>query len=237
MYAKLIVLLGLCLLAGCQQTDNTDSQDYFPLQARLRWEYRVTEERPRQTRSYPLSIETLDTTTLNEQSVSVRRTSNGTDYYIRRQEDGLYRVAKRTLPETAPQPDQPPRLILPLPLPQAEGKSWVVNTMPYLLERVFSEGRQSADSLRFPMTYRVVKLHETVEVPAGRFTDCVLVEGMADLSLYADPRLGSITVPITTREWYAPGIGLVRLEREEPLATSVFQGGTLRMELQQFSGD
>lgn len=235
MHVKRFTLLSLyLLLTGCQQPEN---QDYFPLQAGLHWEYRVTEERQRPTPPYTLRIETLEAVTLNDETVQVRRTSDGTDYYIRQQDDGLYRVAKRTLPEAVPQPDQPPRMILPLPLPQAEGKSWVVNTRPYLVERVFTEGRQSADSLRFPMTYRVRGLHETVEVPAGRFTDCVQVEGVADLTLYADPKLGNMTVPVTTREWYAPGVGLVRLEREEPLSTSVFQGGTLRMELQRFTGN
>ena len=38
-------------------------------------------------------------------------------------------------------------------------------------------------------------------------------------------------MPITTLEWYCPGVGLVRLERTEPANSTFLTGGTLTMDL------
>ena len=85
------------------------------------------------------------------------------------------------------------------------------------------------------MSYRVASRDETVIVPAGKFEHCLLVEGDAKLTMFADPMTGYTDVPITTREWYAPGVGLVKLERTEPLDSSVFKGGSYVFELVGFS--
>jgi hypothetical protein len=38
-------------------------------------------------------------------------------------------------------------------------------------------------------------------------------------------------VPMLTREWYCPGVGLVRVERAEVSPSKFIVGGTLTMEL------
>ena len=232
MWRLSLTLLCLGLLSACDQPAD---DDYFPLNQGLRWEYQLTIEHPQRLTTKPLIIEVTGKTLLKEQQVSIRSTSDGTDYYLTQQTDGVYRVAKRTLVESQPQRDAIPRMVLPLPISQAKGKTWSTISQPYLIERVF-EGLDvmTADSLQFPMAYTVLSLDETVELPAGQFSHCVLVEGQTDLSLYADARKGNSIVPITTREWYAPGVGLVKLEREEPLDTEVYKGGKIVMELVRF---
>lgn len=227
-----LILFCLSVLAAC---DKPASDDYFPLHQGLHWEYQVTIEHPERLDTKQLMIESMGQTSLKEETVSIRTTSDGTDYYLAQRTDGIYRVAKRTLVESEPRLDASPRMVLPLPIAQAKGKTWSTISQPYLIERVY-EGMDvmTADMLQFPMTYSVLSLDETVEVSAGHFSDCILVEGQTDLSLYADARTGNTTVPITTREWYAPGVGLVKLEREEPLNTEVYKGGKITMELVRF---
>ena len=227
-----LILFCLSVLAAC---DKPASDDYFPLHQGLRWEYQVTIEHPERLDTKQLIIESIGQTSLKEETVSIRTTSDGTDYYLAQRTDGIYRLAKRTLVESEPRLHASPRMVLPLPIAQAEGKTWSTISQPYLIERVY-EGMDvmTADMLQFPMTYSVLSLDETVEVSAGRFSYCILVEGQTDLSLYADARTGNTTVPITTREWYAPGVGLVKLEREEPLNTDVYKGGEITMELVRF---
>lgn len=229
-----LMLIGFCLslLAACEKPA---SDDYFPLNQGLRWEYQVTIEHPERLDTKQLIIETTGQTRLKEEAVSIRSTSDGTDYYLAKRADGIYRLAKRTVVETEPRLDVSPRMVLPLPITQAKGKTWSTISQPYLIERVY-EGMDvmTADMLQFPMTYSVLSLDETVEVAAGHFEHCILVEGQTDLSLYADARTGNSTIPITTREWYAPGVGLVKLEREEPLNTDVYKGGKITMELVKF---
>lgn len=227
-----LILFCLSVLAAC---DKPASDDYFPLHQGLRWEYELSIEHPERLDSKSLVIETLGQVSLKEETVSIRATSDGTDYYLAQRADGIYRVAKRSLVESEPRLDASPRMVLPLPIAQAKGKTWSTISQPYLIERVY-EGMDvmTADMLQFPMTYSVLSLDETVEVSAGSFSHCILVEGQTDLSLYADARTGNTTVPITTREWYAPGVGLVKLEREEPLNTDVYKGGKITMELVRF---
>jgi len=51
------------------------------------------------------------------------------------------------------------------------------------------------------------------------------------MRLFADPVVGWRDLPLTTTEWYCKGVGLVRVVREEPAASTFLSGGTLTMEL------
>ena len=257
---RLLLILASLGLASCQP--QTEPSDYFPLRSGLQWEYAVWHQ-PTKPDSSDASdgptfrssdtpalhqpilpavfrIETLGSTDVAalsaqpSQQAWIRRTSLGTDYYLQPREDGIYRVAKRTLVELTPRIDARPRLVMPLPVQEQTSRIWSSISMPYLLQSVINPEGMKADTLSFPMTYRIVSLNETVEVPAGRFERCLLIEGQTELTLYADPLKGDLTIPITTREWYAAGVGLIKLERDEPIHTEIFVGGKLTMALQSF---
>ena len=225
-------LLCLPLLHACGKPA---ADDYFPLNQGLRWDYQVTITQPHRSDSKTLTIENVGTQSIKDTLTTIRRTSDGTDYYLEHKDDGVYRFAKRTVVELEPQLDTPPRLVLPNEPTKAMGKTWSSITMPYLILRLY-EGDKStyANELRFPMSYSVKAVDETVEVPAGTFPHCVEVEGQAEVTMYTDPRKGDSAIQITTHEWYAPGVGLVKLERDEPLDTDVYKGGKMVMELTQF---
>ena len=70
-----------------------------------------------------------------------------------------------------------------------------------------------------------------MDTRAGRYTGCQRVEGTGEIRLYVDEQLSYRDVPFTTREWYCPRVGLVKLEREELSPTRFLAGGVLRMEL------
>mgnify|MGYP003338694896 CR=1 FL=1 len=70
-----------------------------------------------------------------------------------------------------------------------------------------------------------------VQTRAGAFKGCLRVKGEAALKLFADPVVGWQDMPLTTLEWYCPGVGLVRLERHEPANSTFLAGGDLTMEL------
>ena len=59
--------------------------------------------------------------------------------------------------------------------------------------------------------------------------------GQAELTLFTDPVRGFNKVPVTTTEWYCRGVGLVKLERVESLATMFYTGGKVVMELVEYS--
>ena len=51
------------------------------------------------------------------------------------------------------------------------------------------------------------------------------------INVLADARLGASEVVVHHTEWYAPGVGLVKLHRVEPLETTAIVGGEVTMEL------
>lgn len=97
--------------------------------------------------------------------------------------------------------------------------------MPYLIKRQNDFPRELKYSRSLPMSYTIETIDDVVTVPAGRFERCIRVKGTAEVRLYTDPVAGWRDVPLVTTEWYAPGIGLVKLERIENLQNSPYMSG------------
>jgi len=229
----LVSLIALLGLSGCNS--KPAPTDYFPLDKGLSWKYQVTDTAKQEKGFY--SVTNVGTTQVAGETATIRRTDDGRDYYLVKKPDGIYRYATRTLFETEPVIDEQPRMVLPLPFLGDAEREWSSKTVSYVIRRsgpstITTEERPPQE---FIMNYSVVSQNETVMVPAGRFKNCLLVEGLATLTMFADPLTGFVDIPIRTREWYAPGVGLVKLERSEPLKTRVYLGGSYLFELVGFN--
>lgn len=222
-------LLLLGLLAGCGAASPGD--ELFPLGPGHRWTYELRSEYENDTIEREIRVlETLPAQELDGRSAFRRRSDSGVDYWLRADASGIYRVASKSDLDAAPRPDKEPRFVLKAPI--AVGTSWRASTTAYLLMRREAFPREIRHSHpEVPMNYTIESLGETVEVPAGRFERCVRVRGSATLRLFADPVAGWRDLPLTTTEWYCPGVGLAKLVREEPARSSFLTGGTLTMEL------
>lgn len=230
-----ILIVILMSLAACNS--EPDKTDYFPLNNGLSWQYQyrlITTSDKQEQGLY--TVTNLGTTEVDNQTVTIRRTNDGRDYYLLQKPDGIYRTASRTLFQTNPVIDDPARMVLPLPYLGDADRSWSSTTTSYVIHRIGPSTISSANPIKnFVMSYRIASRDETVTVPAGRFEHCLLVEGEATLTMFADPLTGYEDVSIRTREWYAPGVGLVKLERTEPLNTRIFKGGSYVFELLRFT--
>lgn len=218
----------LLLVAGCGP--ERDPADLFPLERGRTWTYRVQTLNGPDFRRDTLRIEALGPRELDGRTVWVRHTSDGTDYYLERDARGLRRLALRTVLDDQPRWDEPERIVL--PASPAPGQHWSVPGQPYLLYRVRPVIEDLRQTRPFAFEYGIEGTDATVEVPAGRFEHCVHVRGEASVYLVVDPRIGPQDVPITQDEWYCPGTGLVRLERQEPIEAADVYGGSLTMELE-----
>lgn len=229
-------LFTLLVLGITACSTEPDATDYFPLDKGLSWDYHyqlITPSDKQKQGTY--TVTNLGTTEIDNQMMTIRRTNDNRDYYLMRKPDGIYRYASRTLFETHPVVDDPPRMVLPLPTDDSD-RRWSSTTTSYVINMVGPSTIVSANAIQdFVMNYRIVSRDETVEVAAGKFENCLLVEGDATLTMFADPLTGYQDIPIKTREWYAPGVGLVKLERTEPLDARVFKGGRYVFELVEFS--
>lgn len=224
--------LALAMLAGCGGPPASSS--YFPLDKGHRWVYAQRSEWENNT----VDRETLVITTLGREALPDdrgtawrRRSASGLDYWLKSDDTGVYRVASKTDLQDAPEPDKAPRYVLKQPL--AVGTSWQASTTTYLLRRNAEfppEIRHTHQPV--PMQYRIAALQQKVSTPAGEFSDCVQVEGQAQMRLFADPVNGFRDMPLLTTEWYCKGVGLVKLLRREPGLNSTFlTGGTVTLEL------
>lgn len=220
------------LLAGC--TGGSAGGDrWFPLGEGHHWTYRVTTvtgegiAAPDRSR---LVIRNRGRDSIDGEAAWRRRSDDGNEYWHRSDASGVYRVASRGALDEKPRPDAPRRYVLRTPL--EVGTSWQAPTVPYVLARTY----QRPNALRhvmppLTMTYRIDALDQTVEVPAGAFTGCLRVQGVAEIRLYVDSAREWRLIPMTSLEWYCPDVGLVRLERQEPSPTQLVVGGTVTLEL------
>lgn len=219
------------LLVACS---GGESPVYFPLGGSQHWQYRYVETSPLVNAEEHFDIDNAGSRSRNGERHYLRRTGNGSEYWLKIDGGDLLKVATRTAVEEVPTDDAAAMKVM--PLKPALDDRWTILSQPYILERAepFRERFVHDESKRFELHQRVVSLTEEVTVPAGTFKDCLKIEGEALIHVLADPRLGGSPVPIRQTEWYAPGVGLIKLQRVEELGTAQIVGGEVLMELEAF---
>jgi hypothetical protein len=230
---RLAACASMLVLASCS---SHDADTLFPLQAGQVWDYQLTTEMDGEPAlREPFELRSLSAATLDGQPTARRRSSSGAEYWLRSDETGIYRVASRSELDDTPKPDAQRRYVL--KKPYAPGTQWQAPTTAYVLKRrseFASEIRRTHPSI--PMLYTIESVTERISTPAGQWEGCVRVKGVATLRLFADPTSGWRDLPLTTLEWYCPGVGLVRLERQEPVKSAFLSGGVVKMELVSWQG-
>lgn len=226
----LVAVISLWL-AGCGNAPDTP---YFPLDSGRHWTYALREANPLGEKSETFEITSAGPRERDGSTYYLRRNSLGTEYWLKLDDRNIVRSAIRTTVEIEPRDDAVPRTVLPI-APKL-GDEWEQPSQPFILERAvpFRERFLHHESVRFTLGMKITAVDEEVTVPAGTFKHCVKAEGDALIHVLADPRLGGSEVVIRHTEWYAPGVGLIKLHRQEPLETTQIVGGEVTMELLSF---
>lgn len=216
------------LLTGCSKGP---SPIYFPLDKGRSWTYELIEANPLGTKTERFEMSNGGRRERNGETFYLRRNSLGSEYWLKLDDKNIVRTGLRTTVEFEPRDDAVPRTVMPI-APKL-GDSWESPSQPFILERAvpFRERFLHHDSVRFTLLMKVTSVSEEVTVAAGTFRNCLKVEGDAPINVLADPRLGASEVVVRHTEWYAPGVGLIKLKREEPLETTQIVGGEVTMEL------
>lgn len=236
MKTRLTVVAAALLAAGCSNSV-PQGDSYFPLDVGARWEYDVASDISG-TLTHQTYVATVDRTIdyANGDQVYIRRVdipgNLGVEFWLRKDAQGISRIAKRTDAEEQARLDKNARTVIKLPLTQ--GAQWMVPTEPFI---VLPKGDLGLKEVKMPkvlMSYNVEAIDETVTVPAGTFQHCAKVVGNGNLPLYADAVLGFKDVPVQNIEWYCKGVGLVKVERKEDIVSQLWHTGKITMELTDF---
>lgn len=220
---KRLNAIGLAaLLAGCQ---GAQSDSWFPLVegSSQVYEVKVTSEEAPPVDEWTLRVE--GPRTLNDQPVMVRHHSAGVGYFLKTDETGVKRVATQMDIDTEPTSEKEPMWVL--KAPYAVGTEWTTTTVPYLILRRNEHPRELRYSHKALMYWRIEAVDDSVTTPTGTHQPCLRVVGRANLNLFTDPVNGFTDVPLTSREWYCQGKGLVKFEREEKVPNGFLLGGRL----------
>ncbi len=225
-----LTALGSLLMAGCSPSSD---KTWLPLDVGLTHHYTVTQssEGPLETEHWTLKM--LRTEQRDGVTEYIRHHSEGVAYHLVANAQGVKRVATRLDTDTEPQADKEARWVL--KMPYVVGTEWSTPTVPYLINRRNEYPKELKNTHSAIMTWRIEALDEEVQTPAGHFKPCMRVLGEARLNLYTDPVNGFTDVPLVSREWYCQGVGLVKFEREEKIASAFLLGGTLKAELTDWS--
>ncbi|WP_291555695.1 hypothetical protein [Comamonas sp. SCN 65-56] len=227
-----MVLLAAMALAGCNRPP-PDAESYFPLHLGARWTYALRTDMAKPPVEATLELSVVRKETLEGEPVTVRRSASGVEYYVRENASGLERVASRTDLEELPLRDETPIRILPARL--QPGVEWIGSTAPVVLQRTLEFPHELKYEYRAHMVYRIAAIDETLEVPAGRFSPCVRVEGSGSFKIYKDGLTGVADQTIASTEWYCKGVGLARFDRDEPADSRMLKGGKVSYVLTEYA--
>ncbi len=192
----------LLLVSACEPRA---ALDYFPLQAGLEWHYQIHKTILNKGFTQRAIIRSVPAEIVDDKTRYPQVSANGKRYHFFTDKDGLYRL----------RPDGKTQIRV-LKYPLQPGTAWTVPTRLFL----FDLPRQLADDMRkisrdMTMDYKISSMEDALATPAGRFYDCMRIDGIGFADIPKHLMLGIRTVKAEETQWYCPGAGLVKQVRKE----------------------
>lgn len=231
---RTLACIGIwALLEDCGSSRPPSEHAFFPLAAGSYWQYRIERTTMDGVSELRYAIYTVSPDVGTGQGTAIRETMDGRRYYYALNADGVYRIGERPRRGGAVTYHQEKRLVL--PHAPALAQRWRSTTTTSVLEST-GPPWETLFRINVPVEveYRIESLSETVQTPAGRFTGCLLVSGRGTTNTDVGNTIGRTDIEVTSKEWFAPHIGLVRLERTERSTSDALNYGALRMELDRW---
>ena len=100
--------------------------------------------------------------------------------------------------------------------PLSVGTEWSGGSRLYLFDLPKKlEGAWNNISSNLELDYTITSLEDSVDVPAGHFPRCLRIDAVGFLDLPTRLMLGIRIIKVEQSQWYAPGVGLVKMTRRE----------------------
>ncbi len=227
-----VLFLAVAALTGCKLSGS----NYYPLEAPRWWHYAVSDTVLDENHQNRYLMQNAGLAPGMDNTVYLQAAQTGSADYLRYHGAGVERIASLRPGMHGPQPDAQPRVVLPATL--TPGTTWQVRSTISLAESRTFEPRDRIipHRLTVDLEKKVVTDDAEVVVAAGSFSHCLLVEGQGLATVPTDRGNSTASVAVEVHEWYAPGVGLVKLERRESADSSFLKGGQQRWELLDYGG-
>lgn len=216
------LLIGLAGLTAC----SAPQSGYFPLSKGYSWEYE--EILTIRNEAFPRRkvIQSVGLVEIHDQPVYLHEIQGETRAFYERRDEGIYRVSADL---------EHRELVFPLPINEAleSKRTWTIPSRLGVIEsRTFAlEDRILNRPPKLNLTFHVVSLDETIQTQAGTFNNCLLIKGEGEVNVRTDRGNNSAIVHVINKDWYAPGVGLVKTERTEKAETTFLNAGLYELEL------
>ncbi len=206
-------------LASCES--NPDPDNFFPLQNNTQWVYSGHQNNWRLTDSDFIHIVRNIGYQEDDNNIILKRTRQDRDKITYRLDrSGVYFLTHQ---------EDTGELIF--PFPPKENYQWTRRIKTQFIPEFACGYCTTTASLRHPVdvTFSIIDTNASIETPAGEFTNCVVIDAIGKAEIDAGDSMGNVSIELSIREWYAPGIGLVKLEWREQTSEDILMTGEYRL--------
>lgn len=229
---KWLTISCFILLMSCVACSKNEIS-YFPLTKDFKWQYDVALTTRDGLQNQKYIFKNLGMSELNGEAVFLRESLDGSILHYSNSDEGIHYLGYVDSQSTQPRFINDKQLIIPGNL--SIGKKWEYTTTTKLLKKTGPPQKTEFKILaKVPLEIEIKSFEEIVNVPAGRFTNCMKVSMNGFAFKDAGNYIGLTRVNVKQTSWYAPGIGLVKMERLETTQQKALDKGSLVIELSKF---
>ena len=219
---KFLFLASLFFLIACSKNE----QSYFPFEQIRSWSYSIKIKKiPELENSVTYKKTTIS---LGRKKIKINNKSissypflreNGTTFYYQTSDEGIFRKGIKFLESPNILLEKKKRTVLMYPL--EVGKKWTVESKTFLILKRYPYYDYRATT-NFQLKYKVISTNEIVQTPMGKFKNCLKILGTGKTSFIGNSEIGTIDIEVSSEEWYAKNVGLLKTVRTEKTNSVLF---------------
>ena len=197
------------LSSGCSDSVS----HYYPLETGLWWDYRIHTTILDKPQHHRVLISNLGMGVHHGRKVYIQRRSPATENYLQLTPDAILRVHTKVAANAT---DHPPESIV-MPANVEVGYTWMSESrLTLILSRTIArQDKLRRLALPVELTFTMTASDEIIEASAGRFEHCIKIDATGERFVPTDRSNARAKVSVHHSQWYAPGVGLVKSERNE----------------------
>ena len=213
--SRIVLAVTLLFFSACDKKDDS----YFPLTEGIEWRYRVSLKSSGATEQHRYYTRSQGENAFDDNKYQVHRSLTGMETLYRLSSSGVERVGYNLAnqPTTSIVRDE----LLLIPYPIVNGFEWESTIQTRLLIRKGAPG-ESSILANVPAENTIEILGDVIEVPAGKFRDCMKVTTNGFAFHSGTQHKSRTLVEIKESRWYAKGVGLVKASRLETSTSDAF---------------